>query len=118
MRHLVVVVLVLVVSALVCAAQESATELAFASRPAIVAFAGEGYEYAPKVTGAESATFTLKSGPGGMRIDPATGKVTWLPTHNHAPFQQVAIEVSSAERLPYRSWKSSWWGSPMPRWRR
>jgi len=76
-------------------AEEQGAEVAFASKPVIVAFAGEGYEYGPTVTGAEGATFALKSAPEGMSIDPATGKVTWLPTHNQAPFQNVAVEVSA-----------------------
>jgi len=94
---LAVAVLVLVV-VVVTATQESSAELAFATKPVIEAVAGEGYEYAPKVGGAESATFALKSGPEGMSVDSATGKLTWLPEHNHAPYQQAAIEVSAGDQ--------------------
>ncbi len=95
MKRALVAALVVLIAAGVTAAQEVGAELAFARKPVIVAFAGEGYEYAPTVAGAESVRFSLKSGPTGMSIDPATGRLTWLPTHNHAPFQNVAIEVSA-----------------------
>jgi len=32
-----------------------------------------------------------------MSIDSATGKLTWLPNHNHAPYQQVSVEVSDGD---------------------
>jgi len=70
-------------------------ELGFISKPVIVAFAGEGYEYAPEVVGAEGATFALTKAPQGMAIDARTGEVTWTPTHNQAPYQQVALQVEA-----------------------
>ena len=97
-KHSVAVLLLVLVAAGVTAAEESKAELAFTSKPVIVAFAGEAYEYAPQVAGAEGPTFRLKTAPAGMSIDPATGKVTWLPAHNQAPYQQAAIEVSSGGR--------------------
>jgi len=70
--------------------------MAFASKPMTAAVAGEGYEYTPKVTGAEGVTFRLATAPEGMKIDARTGAIAWTPTQKQAPYQKVVIEAEAA----------------------
>jgi len=98
MKAVLIVAILVLIPALASASEPSQARPGFVSKPVIVAFAGEAYEYIPQVVGAEPVTFSLRSGPEGMSIDPATGKLTWTPTHNQAPYQDVAVEVTAGGR--------------------
>lgn len=64
----VAVLLLALVAAGVTAEEGAKGELAFTSRPVIVAFAGEPYEYAPQVAGAEEPTYRLDDRTHGYNI--------------------------------------------------
>ena len=95
MKNIMTIAVVAVLLLTCPAAEGDEPGVSFVSKPVMVGFAGEGYEYEPVVEGAEGARFALTKAPEGMAINARTGKVTWTPSHNRAPYQQVALQVEA-----------------------
>jgi tetratricopeptide (TPR) repeat protein len=60
--------------------------------PADVA-TGSPFEFAPRVAKEEGASFMLKTAPGGMKVDAATGRITWTPAETDLGEHQVELVV-------------------------
>lgn len=71
------------------------TAPAFTSLPVTKASASAPYSYQAVASANPQATYSLISGPAGMKIDPNTGLVTWQPTPAQAGLQSVDIRASN-----------------------
>lgn len=77
-------------------ASVGAQELQITSRPVVVAWAGEAYDYQVKAPGAEAIRYELIKAPAGMTVD-AAGRVAWKPGNNDCYYQSVMVQASSGE---------------------
>jgi RHS repeat-associated protein len=68
------------------------------STPVLVATVGQLYQYTVTATDpdGEPPRFVLEAGPSGMTIDPATGRVQWIPTAGQAGSHPVSIAALDA----------------------
>src|SRR5262249_33778388 len=68
---------------------------AFTSAPKTEALVGHTYTYQAMATDpdADRLTFSLLSGPDGMTVDAATGKVTWASTTADIGNHSIALRV-------------------------
>ena len=82
-------------SSLFCSAEVVLTKTA--KDPAIIAVAGKSYSASLK--GAKDAI--LINGPKGMTVTPA-GTISWIPSHEDAPYVDVEIKVAAKTNLKYK----------------
>ena len=75
--------------------QLSSSTNAFLSVPPGWISAGSRYTYEPEVCESYAAdTFNLAESPDGMIVDEASGRLSWLPTLDHAGSNAVSLVVS------------------------
>ncbi len=72
---------------------------AFASVPVVQAVAGSPYEYDASAVspGGMALTYSLVSGPSGMLVDPATGKVAWSPATPDIGTQEIVVRAADSQ---------------------
>jgi RHS repeat-associated protein len=68
---------------------------AFTSKPNLLAILGHPYTYQATAADPDGdpLTFSLLAGPTGMKVDPATGLVTWTPASAAMGNQAIALRV-------------------------
>ncbi|HSH96152.1 MAG TPA: putative Ig domain-containing protein, partial [Roseimicrobium sp.] len=73
----------------------------WSSTPVVNAYFGSPYLYLGQATDPEGAaiTYSLISGPAGMAIDPATGRVTWTPPATGTADASYGVALRAADTL-------------------